>query len=99
STFNLKYETNKAFHTITMESFQQYEWPGNVRELENLIERLVVTTDKTIITPSDLPFGNENGMVTPVQDEWALESFEEQGLTLQEALQEVEKRWLKRASR
>jgi len=32
-----------------------YRWPGNVRELENLIERLVATTNKTWIEPEDIP--------------------------------------------
>ena len=31
-------------------------WPGNVRELENLIERLVAVSDKTILTEDELPF-------------------------------------------
>lgn len=32
-----------------------YEWPGNVRELKNLIERLVIMTPSSIITPDDIP--------------------------------------------
>ena len=32
-------------------SLQQYDWPGNVRELENTIERAVVLTPGTAITP------------------------------------------------
>jgi Nif-specific regulatory protein len=32
-----------------------YNWPGNVRELQNLIERLVILTDKSILYKSDLP--------------------------------------------
>jgi DNA-binding NtrC family response regulator len=30
---------------------QQYDWPGNVRELENVIERAVVLSTGTVITP------------------------------------------------
>jgi transcriptional regulator with PAS, ATPase and Fis domain len=33
----------------------RYNWPGNVRELENLIERLVVLSDKELIELQDLP--------------------------------------------
>jgi Nif-specific regulatory protein len=32
----------------------RYPWPGNVRELENVIERTVVMTSKTLIDDSDL---------------------------------------------
>ena len=33
-----------------------YSWPGNVRQLENVIERLVVTGRRAMITVDDLPF-------------------------------------------
>ncbi|HXG02941.1 MAG TPA: sigma-54 dependent transcriptional regulator [Candidatus Binatia bacterium] len=32
-----------------------YPWPGNVRELEHVIERAVVLTTSTLLTPEDLP--------------------------------------------
>lgn len=32
-----------------------YDWPGNVRELENIIERVVVLSDRDTIDPADLP--------------------------------------------
>jgi two-component system NtrC family response regulator len=35
--------------------FSGYHWPGNVRELENVVERLVVLTAGSEITPEDLP--------------------------------------------
>jgi transcriptional regulator with PAS, ATPase and Fis domain len=33
----------------------EYSWPGNVRELQNVIERLVITCRKEIVTAADLP--------------------------------------------
>ncbi len=36
-----------------MERFQAYDWPGNVRELENLVRRLVVLKDPSMVV-SDL---------------------------------------------
>ena len=32
-----------------------YEWPGNVREMENLLERLSIVVESSVIRPSDLP--------------------------------------------
>ncbi|WP_088053537.1 sigma-54 interaction domain-containing protein [Virgibacillus dakarensis] len=96
--FNQKYQTDKSFHSTTIDAFQHHQWPGNVRELENLIERLVVTSTETIIYPSDLPFVKEANVYHHT-NEWTLENFERQGLTLQDALEEVEKNWLKRAYR
>lgn len=32
-----------------------YEWPGNVRELENAIQRAIILSESTMITPHDLP--------------------------------------------
>ena len=52
---NKKYKTAKKLHYTTYETLIQYNWPGNVRELENLIERLILTTDDTIIFPDALP--------------------------------------------
>jgi DNA-binding NtrC family response regulator len=40
----------------TIALLEHYNWPGNVRELRNAIERAVVSTRGTIITPADLSF-------------------------------------------
>ncbi len=37
------------------ELFLKYPWPGNVREMENLIERMVILNDDSLITAKDLP--------------------------------------------
>jgi transcriptional regulator with GAF, ATPase, and Fis domain len=38
-----------------MKALTEYSWPGNVRELENVIERLVVTVQRSSVLPEDLP--------------------------------------------
>jgi transcriptional regulator with GAF, ATPase, and Fis domain len=37
-----------------MKSLMEYSWPGNVRELENVIERMVVTVQRSAIEVEDL---------------------------------------------
>lgn len=39
----------------TMNQLVNYDWPGNIRELRNTIERLVLLTDKSVITDEHLP--------------------------------------------
>lgn len=45
----------KGFDADAMHVLSSYPWPGNVRELENLIERLVVLSGKSVITKDKLP--------------------------------------------
>jgi transcriptional regulator with PAS, ATPase and Fis domain len=52
--FNKKYGVDRLISQETLEILSGYAWPGNVRQLENVIERLVITTD-SIIHPRDLP--------------------------------------------
>lgn len=34
---------------------QRFPWPGNVRQLRNVVERLVVTSRQSLVTPAELP--------------------------------------------
>ncbi|WP_241481482.1 sigma-54 interaction domain-containing protein [Mesobacillus campisalis] len=52
--FNKKYEMNKIISQECLDIFYEYHWPGNIRQLENVMERLVVTSDQTI-GRNDLP--------------------------------------------
>ncbi len=95
--FNDKYRADKVLHATTIHEMLDYSWPGNVRELENLMERLVITTENRIIYPSALPFHQRNSHSVAYEREE--EEIPEQAENLQEALQNVEIRWLKRAYR
>jgi PAS domain S-box-containing protein len=53
--FNQKFSKNKHFSSEAIDSLYKYPWPGNVRELQNIIERIIVTTDSDHIEPSHLP--------------------------------------------
>ncbi|HXI10127.1 MAG TPA: sigma-54 dependent transcriptional regulator, partial [Thermodesulfobacteriota bacterium] len=51
-------ETAKEVLTVSKEAMDvlmNYRWPGNVRELKNLMERLVIMTPSSVITPDDIP--------------------------------------------
>lgn len=54
---NDKYGLQKTVDSEVREIFLRYRWPGNVRELENLLERLVLTSEHSVIHQSDLPEG------------------------------------------
>jgi transcriptional regulator with PAS, ATPase and Fis domain len=45
----------RAIAPETVAVLSQYSWPGNVRQLENVIERLVVSGRREVITVDDLP--------------------------------------------
>ena len=57
--FNRRHGMNKRLSAEVLKNFISYDWPGNVRELENLIERLVVTTQHDIISLDDLSAWSE----------------------------------------
>lgn len=53
--FNSKYELDCRWHEDVITKLSFYDWPGNIRELINLTERLVVTSDQSLITTIQLP--------------------------------------------
>ncbi|MDI6618039.1 MAG: sigma 54-interacting transcriptional regulator [Clostridiales bacterium] len=48
--FNRKYKMGKVITHEAIEVMMGYSWPGNIRELENLIERLIVTTEEKYVS-------------------------------------------------
>ncbi|WP_374193940.1 sigma-54 interaction domain-containing protein [Alkalihalobacillus sp. BA299] len=56
--FNERYSSNIKLSPKALDALFSYHWPGNVRELENMIERLVVTSDG-YVTLEDLPFKHD----------------------------------------
>src|SRR5699024_3714408 len=53
--FNETHTTDRRFSPQILHAFQSYDWPGNVRELQNIVERLVVTSDERKISSDLLP--------------------------------------------
>jgi PAS domain S-box-containing protein len=54
---NKKYQLNKRVNSEVIDNFMTYSWPGNIRELENVIERVLVMTEKDEIQARHLPAG------------------------------------------
>lgn len=45
----------KGVEPSLLEYFFLYDWPGNVRELENIVERLMILEEGTLLTSKHLP--------------------------------------------
>ncbi|WP_338448945.1 sigma 54-interacting transcriptional regulator [Niallia oryzisoli] len=100
---NAKYKTAKKLHAATYESLIAYKWPGNVRELENLMERLILTTEGTTIYPNDLPPSINCHPIsktkeTKLQRETTIQFEELKHLDLNSAIEKVEEHMILRAA-
>lgn len=73
--------------------FINYPWKGNVRELENLVERIVLLSDKHVITPADLP-EEMSGMKDVLMN---LPEIGESTLDLEKLIEKIEKDYLVKA--
>ncbi|TES47450.1 sigma-54-dependent transcriptional regulator [Halalkalibacterium halodurans] len=76
--YNNRYGRDVKLSPKGLDALYSYHWPGNVRELENLMERLVVTSDQMVVA-EDLPFHTES---MPAKIE---------GRSLKELLEETER--------
>ncbi|MCY8034937.1 sigma-54 interaction domain-containing protein [Bacillus sonorensis] len=53
--YSTKYQKETpALMDSAMELFSSYRWPGNVRELRNVVERMIIFTDKLYINAEDI---------------------------------------------
>ncbi len=86
-------KTPKRLTRATLDALAGYAYPGNVRELMNICERLVVMSETELIDVADLPAqiagASQSGM--PEDLEWP------ESISLQEALETVERNLLLRA--
>ncbi len=87
--YNHKHHMHKRLANDALHLFKQYNWPGNVRELENVIERLVVTTQHDIIGISDLSAWSELIIFQ--------EDVESELIPLHKAIENTERRMLQKA--
>ncbi len=74
---------------------ESYDWPGNVRELENIVERLVILSEKDEISVEDLPSRiiRKTGGAVPLSAPPPHHSavLPEEGISLSAAVEQFEK--------
>jgi len=85
--FNKKYDMQKELFPDVIDILMNYDWPGNVRELENVIERLVVTIPRDVLTSEDLPKNIKNFRRKDVHPQISIDGV----LPLKEAVEFVER--------
>jgi DNA-binding NtrC family response regulator len=61
----------KSISTNTIKRLQKYSWPGNVRELQHAIERAVIMSDSSTLSPEDFFFLTHN----PQADDISVENY------------------------
>lgn len=101
---------NKGFTDIGDEAFEMilsYSWPGNIRELKNIVERIVLLEDDTVLKPSHLPEIIRSGARAPSgatsvtrRLEAALgRPFPEEGVDFEDLIRTAEADLIKKAMR
>lgn len=83
--FNSRYNRDINIDEHAIRLLNEYRWPGNIRELENMMERLVVTNRRGLITEEDLP-NNIKIMAETVGDDIQVHRV----IPLKDALDKVE---------
>ena len=53
--YNENLRERKVLSSEALTVLLKYPWPGNVRELQNIIERLIITTNDDVISEENLP--------------------------------------------
>lgn len=72
---------SKKFSDEAIKFLMRYPWKGNVRELKNLVERLIIMTEKEIIDAEDLPDyikGETSVLVPEISRTKTLKEFKEE---------------------
>lgn len=87
--FNARYQKDKSFDEPVIEELLRYRWPGNVRELENLVERLILTSEGKKIGVEDLPEAMRSSGIKS----WRAQ----EGKTLEQMMEEYESHIIRNA--
>lgn len=98
-----KLNGKKNFSEEVLYAFKQYLWPGNVRELQNMVERLVVTSDKSEIHLDTIPNYIKDSLMKMTtsnlnSSEVTFNQKNEKILPLNDAVGQLEKQLIQRAA-
>jgi two-component system response regulator PilR (NtrC family) len=85
--------SNIKFSPEAKKLMLNYEWRGNVRELQNVIERVVLLSEREFILPEDLPLEIRSSV--PCGER--LPELTQFGVDLDSVLEEIEKSYLRKA--
>lgn len=99
--YNKKYDMSKELTPAALNIIHEYKWPGNVRELENIIHRLVISSNSDIIDSPQVEslFQNKTagGNLSPTQD-FAIFTSDIQGtINFHEIMESQEKKLIEYA--
>ncbi|SMD11755.1 sigma-54 interaction domain-containing protein [Sporomusa malonica] len=94
--FNKKYKKEHSISPECRDILLDYSWPGNIRELENMIERLVVVVEDSVINVCHLPKVFSEAFSKKIQ---LLEVAEPQASALDTAVIQVERKMVVEAFR
>ncbi|MFC1491532.1 sigma 54-interacting transcriptional regulator [Nitrospinota bacterium] len=88
----------KSVAPDAMAALQAYSWPGNVRELENLIERMAILAEGSILKLSDLPERFKSSQAADSGQGGTPEiDIPEEGIDLRAVMEDMENRLIEKA--
>ena len=83
--------TDKVIGSELLRIMENSDWPGNIRQLKNVIERMVVLSQKTEIGVEDFPYEEVDG------SESAVLEHRELPVSLQDIVTEIEDSYIEKA--
>ncbi|MFP6890143.1 MAG: sigma-54 dependent transcriptional regulator [Nitrospinota bacterium] len=88
----------KSIAPDAMAAIQNYHWPGNVRELENLIERMAILAEGSVLKLNDLPERFLSGeQLESAAEPINLLDIPDEGINLRAVIENIENRLIETA--
>jgi len=52
--YNEKFEMNKSIENAAVDYMAKYDWPGNIRELQNVVQRILIECENSLVKLEDV---------------------------------------------